>query len=214
MTSDPSCLAMQMAEIKGVVFDIFGTLVQKNLGRNPYLQLFRLAKNAGRKPKADDAIHVMTHSFGIVETAAWLGLSLPIETLAAIESDMQADLDEIQLYGDARAALLKARKLGLRIGVCSNLAAPYGTRVRALLHGDVDEFVFSFSVGAVKPASEIYTAVCDELGLSSSDILFIGDTHVADVAGPRENGMKALHLARNGESPDQCFARNLHEIFS
>lgn len=197
-----------------IVFDAFGTLLQRAGGRHPYRQLFQLAKAAGRRPQATDAEYVMAHPVGLAATAAWLGIHPSMSELALIETDLQADLKAVAFFEDAGPALVEARILGLKIAVCSNLAVPYGLIVRALLSEYVDTFVFSYDVGTTKPDPRIYSAVCDALNMSPDEIFFVGDTHGADVMGPRKFGMQAVHLVRAGDgpSPDPEFVTTLADL--
>lgn len=51
---------------------------------------------------------------------------------------------------------------------------------------------------------QIYAAIYDRYQCEPHQCLFVGDTLEADVTGPKQYGMKALHLSRNGE------AKNFH----
>lgn len=197
-----------------VVFDAFGTLVQRPPGRHPFLQLFKLAKEAGRRPKATDADHVLTHALGLKETAEWLGVQPTIEEWSSIDAALEADQQAISLFPDTCPALAKAAALGLKIAVCSNLSMAYGEVVQSLLVDHVHAFVFSFDVGAVKPNQKIYAAVCDALNTPPHEVLFVGDTYEHDVMGPRDFGMQAVHLLREPgcSSPDREFVTTLSNL--
>jgi HAD superfamily hydrolase (TIGR01509 family) len=45
---------------------------------------------------------------------------------------------------------------------------------------DVDEFVLSYEVGAVKPNAEIFRTALSRLGVDAADALMIGDSEEAD----------------------------------
>jgi len=93
--------------------------------------------------------------------------------------------------------LLKCRLNSYRIGLCTNLAKPYGAAVHALLPG-LDAYVFSYEAGFKKPEPEIYRASCDALICRPEEVLFIGDNHDADVEGPGAFGMQAQLINRKG----------------
>lgn len=77
--------------------------------------------------------------------------------------------------------------------ICSNLASAYGDAVKGMLPV-LDGYAWSYEAGAVKPAPAIYQYVLDQLGCSAQEVLFIGDTPVDDVDGPRAFGMSADSL--------------------
>jgi HAD superfamily hydrolase (TIGR01549 family) len=93
----------------------------------------------------------------------------------------------------------RIKKLGFRLALCSNLAMPYGKVVSSLLPS-LDAYAWSYEVGAIKPESQIYQYLIDQLQCHAKDILFIGDTPLADYSGPTEFGMSARLIDRkNGQ---------------
>ncbi|MEM7054082.1 MAG: HAD family hydrolase, partial [Pseudomonadota bacterium] len=88
------------------------------------------------------------------------------------------------------------RDTRLKIGLCSNLAAPYGPPLRALLPDAPDAEVLSYNEGHIKPEPEIYHRVIKQLGVPANRILFVGDTYRADIEGPQEAGMQAMEIAQ------------------
>lgn len=82
--------------------------------------------------------------------------------LSALELELYAELPTISLYPEVLSVLTALRSRGLRLGVCSNLAAPYAIPVKALLPFPIDAYAWSFDVGATKPDREIYAAICSE----------------------------------------------------
>ncbi len=198
--------------IRAVVFDVFGTLAEISERRRPYLRLMRLAAAAGRRPQPDDAVKIMSMNCDIFGVADWLGLSLTAEMRADIEQDIAAEIASISLFSDALPVIEYLRSQGIKIAVCSNLAKPYAAPVLSLLPCELDAYAWSFEVGAVKPDPAIFSAVCKKLDLPPAEILFVGDSYAADCAGPRALGMRALHLARSGESPDAEFAVSLLDL--
>lgn len=89
--------------------------------------------------------------------------------------------------------------MGVRLALCSNLAMSYGRIVSSLLP-PLDAYAWSYEVGAIKPESQIYQHLIDQLGCHAKDVLFIGDTPLADFSGPNEFGMSACLIDRkNGQ---------------
>jgi HAD superfamily hydrolase (TIGR01509 family) len=84
-------------------------------------------------------------------------------------------------YPDTAAVLAGLHRQGIRTAVVSNIAfdvRPAFARLGAT--DDVDEFVLSFEVGAVKPSPEIFETALARLGIPAEDALMIGDSEEAD----------------------------------
>ena len=58
-----------------------------------------------------------------------------------------------------------------------------------------------------KPNPKIYEVVLEKVGCEAHEVLFVGDTLLADVSGPRSQGMSARLIDRkNGQ--------NLHDLLA
>jgi putative hydrolase of the HAD superfamily len=93
---------------------------------------------------------------------------------------------------------LRAR--GLALGVISNTGRTPGRVLRRLLAdagllGCFDVLAFSDEAGVRKPAAAIFHRVLDHVGVEPAAAVHVGDDPVADVAGARAVGMRALHYA-------------------
>jgi putative hydrolase of the HAD superfamily len=58
--------------------------------------------------------------------------------------------------------------------------------------GHISEVVTSVDVGWRKPHPKIYAEALRRLGSTAREALFVGDTYLADYAGPRAVGIDAL----------------------
>jgi len=182
--------------IEAVVFDAFGTLLQLGVRRHPFRQLMRQLRLQGRRPDPEDARTLMTRNLGLAGAANSFGAQISHAELAGIERDLFVELQSIRLFDDSLEALNKIRAAGLKIAICSNLAAPYAVPIRLLLP-ELDYYVFSFEVESIKPEPEIYQKTIDLLGCEASAIAMIGDTAAADMHGPIAQGMQGYLLQRN-----------------
>ena len=195
-------------EIKAVVFDAFGTLVQIRKQYRPYLRLLKLLRAAGRVPLPHDAVQVMSNDVDLAGALRMFNWDLPSSYIDELEADLQSELSTIQLYADVSATLLSLRSNGLKVGICSNLAAPYAHAVKKLMPFELDAYAWSFEVGAVKPQKEIYQHVCAVLKCQPSEVAMIGDALEADCVAPTRYGMRGLHLKRDGKkSSDHCLKK-------
>jgi HAD superfamily hydrolase (TIGR01549 family) len=194
-------IEIPLAGIKAVVFDVFGTLVEIREKRGPYKQLLKLLQAAGRPLKADDAIRIMSNKVGLAGAVHMFGWDLSLESIASLELDLYAELLTIKLYPEVLTTLASLRASGYKIGLCSNLAAPYAVPVKMLLPFELDAYTWSFEVGAVKPEGSMYRNICDALQCLPREVVMIGDTLEADYTGSNNFGFHGFYLARNGEKP-------------
>lgn len=195
--------------IKAILFDAFGTLAEITERRRPYTKLLSLTDTKTRPTHADYATIVMARDWAIQETADWLGVTQDQAQEAGVFEGLTTELISMRLFPEAAETLAQLRANGFTLGICSNLAQPYSAPLRALLPFEMDAYVWSFEVGAIKPGPIIYQAACEALQVKPDEILMVGDTYDADCLGPRKLGMQALHLARRGCSPDSTFLKSL-----
>lgn len=200
--------------IRAVVFDVFGTLVYMRERRRPFRRLIGLLEARGRRGQAGDAARIMSRDVGLAGAAALLGAELGAQELASLERDLQAELASVRLFDDTAATLHALRARGLRLGLCSNLAAPYAPPVRALLPFELDAYAWSFEVGAVKPDPAIYAHVCERLGCAPAEVLMIGDTSADDWLGPRDFGMHSRWLRRQGGDAQEGTIDGLDQVLA
>ena len=182
-----------------IIFDVFGTLVKIGERRSPYRKLIKWLKENERQPKPDDAKFIMSQNLSFTELVKLLGINIPDQLLQELEHDLNDELQSIVLYEDTLSTLEELKELGFRLALCSNLAMSYGKVVSSLLP-NIDTYAWSYEVGAIKPESQIYQYLIDQLECRAKDVLFIGDTPLADYSGPNEFGMSARLIDRkNGQ---------------
>jgi putative hydrolase of the HAD superfamily len=108
-----------------------------------------------------------------------------------------------EITPEAAEAVYAIRARGSKLGVISNTGRTPGRVLRRLLDdADLlpcfDVLAFSDEVGARKPSAEIFRRVLDQAGVDPSGAVHIGDDAVADVAGARGVGMRAIHYVPGG----------------
>lgn len=188
-----------------IAFDVFGTLVKIGKRRSPYQKLMKYFKDQGRQPHSSDAAMIMSNNVDFVQLAATVGMHIPDQLLQELINDLDDELQSIELYEDTISTLEQLRKLGFKLALCSNLAKPYGEAVFPLLP-NFDAYAWSYEVGAIKPDPKIYQSLIDQLACQAGDVLFIGDTPLADVTGPTTFGMSARLINRkNGQTLNDIF---------
>ncbi len=100
-------------------------------------------------------------------------------------------------YPETRTVLTAVDELGLRQLVLSNHVWELPEICRS--HGwipPLTEVLTSARLGVEKPHPESYAAAIAAAGCAAGEILFVGDTYEADVAGPERAGMQTLLVRR------------------
>lgn len=107
-------------------------------------------------------------------------------------------------------AVLRALAVERPLGLCSN--CPDAATARAVLAEagflpHLRSIAISEEVGLRKPRPEIFEAVAAGLGLAPRELLHVGDSLGADVAGARAVGMKTVWVTRHIRDPESLLAR-------
>ncbi len=89
------------------------------------------------------------------------------------------------------------KELGFKITFYSNLAMPYGEKLKTLLPNIFDLAILSYEVGAIKPEHRIYEVIPEHFACEMSEMLFIGDHPLLDVEIPMSFGMSARLIERD-----------------
>lgn len=175
-------------QIRAIALDAFGTLIQYGQRLAPYSRL------VGARGEGAARLPFLTRDVPVATFATELGME---HLLPEIEADLADELAGLRLFAEVPELLARARRAGLRLAVCSNLAAEYGPAVRGLLPS-LDAYILSYEVGAAKPNPAIFQRVCETLDCAPGEVMFSGDSRRCDVDGPQAFGMQARHLDRRG----------------
>ena len=116
------------------------------------------------------------------------------ELMTRLRADLDTEISSIELRAGMEVMWRNLKGQGVKLAICSNLALPYGPPLLDKLPSPLDVTILSYELGFIKPEPEIYHAVAKRLDLSPSEILFTGDTQLADVDGPRLAGMQSIHI--------------------
>lgn len=184
-----------MNDIQMVAFDLFGTLLKVGNGNNPYRRILEWARNNGRVPTPQDARTIMCMDAAPEEVFAKMSIFPSSAMMQTFNEGLEADLKSITLFDETMRVLEQLTEQGILISICSNLAKPYAS---ALQHFREINYIacLSFEVGAIKPEVEIYQHLLDKSSMDKGDILFVGDSLVADYLGPTKFGFKARQIVR------------------
>ena len=84
-------------------------------------------------------------------------------------------------YPDTADVLKGLHRQGIKTAVVSNIAFDVRPAFEAIgAADDVDEFVLSFEVGAVKPSAAIFETALTRLGVAAEYTVMVGDSEEAD----------------------------------
>lgn len=194
--------------ISAVIFDVFGTIARIGQRTSPYRGLFRESLRNGRALSPDMTRMAMTTDLPFDGLADRLGVELTPWKRDELNRALQLELLSIGPYPDAVEAISRLQRAGLKTGLCSNLAAPYGAVVRKLFP-DLDAYAFSYELGVMKPDPIIYQSVCNQMNVESGSyfgektgrVMMIGDSQRCDRDGPRAAGIMGFHLNRMRPGP-------------
>ncbi len=229
--------------IRGIVFDLFDTLVDQNHrrlapievgGRRvsatlPDLHAFAreragiaqsIPEFADLLDSVDEALRPTTLDVGVelptVDRFAALARRLgfggaEIESLAAgltrVHMGTLRSAVTIPTHHEAVLMTLASR---FRLGLCSNFSDAETARTVVAEAGflpHLRSLVISEEIGIRKPRREIFEAAAAGLELEPREILHVGDSLKADIAGAAAVGMGTVWLTRRIREPEEELAR-------
>jgi putative hydrolase of the HAD superfamily len=107
-----------------------------------------------------------------------------------------------ELYSDVKPAL--AQLTDYPMGIVSNgeLSQQQHKLVSTGIAHYFDSLVLSGECGVAKPAPDIFELACDQMGVSPSQAVYVGDRRDVDAEAARGVGMHGVWLDRFGASDD------------
>jgi putative hydrolase of the HAD superfamily len=103
------------------------------------------------------------------------------------------------IEADAPGTIDRLAARGIKIATISNTGFSSGKTVRVALEKlglarHITATIFSDEIGHAKPHAAIFEAAREALGLAPEEILHVGDSEEADVAGARAAGFRSAHF--------------------
>jgi len=201
-----------MKKVQAVIFDLYDTLVYLPNKETPYSELFSFL-GLNSTEDIDRASRIaQTEDFSNLNffvQRIYPGLKVDI---SRFEQEIEAHQASVVMYPEVEVVLEKLRKQGYILGLLSNVASPYKKPFFQLgLDAYFDYTIFSCDVGYMKPEKTIYQIMVDRIQKPTGNICMVGDSVKSDVQGPKQIGIKGLHLDRQGNSERSLTA--LNDIF-
>lgn len=181
----------RLHQVKCVVFDLYGTLLKKPSGLNPYKNLLKALHG---NDLGDHFRRVLTEPLDLADLRLESDKVLDEGTFSKIQRELDEELMGIAPFPFAQGWIDQCKSAGLIVAVCSNLARPYGPIAKEMLEG-IDCWVFSYEVGYKKPEQAIYWQILSSFNLLPKEICMIGDSLTNDVLMPRNLGMHSIHIS-------------------
>lgn len=178
-----------MTPIRAIACDLFGTLVHmpdpwfrrsapKLLGV-PARAWLAAVRNVGLRqafPAVQELVAALAKAAGSTQPH---GQELLAEAL-------QEQLAQAQLAPGVLSVLRFLRRRGLKLALVSNLSSAHAQVIKDLgLEELFDVQLLSCNLGVTKPSPEVFSRLCHELGVPSSQILVVGDSEASDGAARR-----------------------------
>lgn len=182
---------------KGIIFDLYGTLLEIQKKSKPYLYLLSYC-NIDAKDIIRD---VMTSDL------VPLGYIQRLETEKCLREGFETTTflklldDEIESVKPIRGVYRSLRELKkkYRLFVLSNLSTPYKFPYYTLnIEDHIEKAFFSCEYGLVKPKKEFFDEIVNYSGINRKDLTMIGDNIISDIKGAKNSGINNTILV-NGD---------------
>lgn len=120
----------------------------------------------------------------------------------AVDRQYRATIDSVALRPDCIESLGRLRDLDLHVQIVSNIDDEQidGLIRRLQLAPVLDGWTTSEEAGSCKPDPGIYRHALGKAGCRPESVLFVGDSPVHDVDGPRSMGMRTALLVADSPS--------------
>ncbi len=187
---------MKKLEVKGVLFDLWGTLIY-NIP--PAISLASLSKPLGIEPD------VFWREWRKYMKDTWRGeiksgeerarltladLGLPPDSASHVaEYERLGRTNDVHFYPGVPEMLEELQRRGYKTSVVSNtnyLARPVIERLE--LPEKLNQVILSCEVGLIKPDVKIYQLAAHRLGLETNECLFVGDGNDNELNGALQAG--------------------------
>ncbi len=201
--------------MKAVIFDFYGTLAQIAPEVPAFHSIlsqagFRLSKDS--LARWGDATLPLEHrawsrseadyEAALLDRRQRMFVECGVRDPAVMESLLHAadawrQTYRMRRYPDVVSTLQTLAARPLLLGLCSNWDWELERFLNQVeLHTYFTAIRWSARVGVRKPHPDIYHAILSALDIAPTEAVFVGDTWHADVAGPSQAGMTAVHIDR------------------
>ncbi len=120
----------------------------------------------------------------------------------------------VHAYPDARETLEKLGRKFKLIVITNGIRELAEVEIAESGFGRYFDRVFSATTdfGVVKKTGDFYLGVLEKLGVPAEEVIHIGDNYAFDYLAPREAGIQAFFLDRNGKQTGDFVVKDLKEF--
>lgn len=186
-----------------ILFDLYGTLVRAS--HRPFSRGLPSALGVSRSAWIGLLRSgLLTREFAdtgafAAHVAEALAPERAAEATAACLALIEAECAAVGLVPGAPSLLAFLKRRGIKLGLVSNLAAPFKAPVATLgLAESFDTLVYSCDEGLVKPDAGMYQRALERLGVAPDRALFVGDNMLNDVDAPAALGLRTVGVGVAG----------------
>ncbi|MEO3480698.1 HAD-IA family hydrolase [Phaeobacter sp. CAU 1743] len=177
-----------LSDIDVIVFDAFGTLIEITDRRRPVAHLKR--RMSPEKVSLFRRL-AMTTNMTLPAIDAEIEGGATIGDFVVSQAAIAREVSSVRVRPRVREMLAA---LPVPYGLCSNISVDYVSALDRFPEIKPMFRIFSCFSGCMKPDPRIYELVLETSGVSADRILFVGDTPAADIDGPVQAGMRAMHI--------------------
>jgi len=203
--------------MKAVLFDLDGTLLDRNASLNDFLQWQAngmLKTDIPNKKKFISRFIELEQNGSVWKDEVYKTLidEFSISTWTSEELLSSYELC-FCVFSKPKQGVIKAvkilREMGAKLALVSNGKSPFQERnFRALgISEQFDAIIVSEAVGFRKPNKEIFELTCKMLKTEASNAIFVGDNIKSDIEGANNAGMYSIYIPT--DSHQQCDDANI-----
>jgi HAD superfamily hydrolase (TIGR01549 family) len=156
------------------LFDLDGVLVDSY---DVWFQLINAAARVFGAPAIDRAVFQSGWGQGIHEDVRRFFPALRVETLEAYyHAHFMDHVEALRVDSQAAAVLARLRELDVRVAVITNTPGPLAREILDFAGLEPEIVVGGTDVARAKPAPDMVLRACEQLGVSPTDALVVGDS--------------------------------------
>lgn len=200
-------------DLKAVLFDLHGTLgYVENPLTSEQISDFLLNHGCDVYPQSLDAasfyvsmIDYPKHGYAdwsayLKQVLRRLDVEIDSETLKTL-AKLYAKHQSLTLFQDASPTVRRVKALGLKTALVTTIAHFCFRSALSPLRECFDFIMTGYEAGCEKSNPKMHKLVLENLGVSPTEAVMIGDEPLVDIKIPKRMGMHTIFLDRRSETP-------------
>jgi putative hydrolase of the HAD superfamily len=209
-------------QVKAVLFDLGGTLVNIDNSKDPHV-MKRMLGDCGVNRSLEDVSREWVKSWKRLNFREmvklldefWVQLDVRVLRNLRVESNVEKlarfiashwwDYAKVSLYPDAQEVLSRLKENGFKIGLVTNGLQSDTNKIlpKVGLQGFFDVVVMVDTLRKMKPDSEVFRYALEKMNATAPEAVFVGDDMEADYKGAQRCGLTAFLIDREGKVQDE-----------